>query len=71
MTVSLYISNQLIDCIPVDLSKCRTFEYRKEKVEGVIKWLLYYWRQSIAIKDNWRIEIAVESKMNKQLNQLL
>lgn len=62
--VELYISGDLIETEYVDLSGCKTIEWRQEKVEGVIKWLVYKYRMTIMIKSNWFVILKERSKMN-------
>jgi|GEM_PF-4579335 len=64
MVVELYISGELIESIVVKADDCRTYEYRKEKVDGVVNWLKYKYRSTMIIKDTWQFVLTVQSKLN-------
>jgi hypothetical protein len=65
MTVEIHIAGKLVESIPMDLEKCKSYEERKSKVITVEQWLKYRYQKSMIIKSNWEIMISVESKMNK------
>ncbi len=62
--VVLFIGNEEIESIPVSLKGCKTVEHRQEKVQGIVNWLKYNYRDSLRIKKNWEIVVELHSKLN-------
>jgi len=65
LIVEFYISGDLIESGFVDLAGCKTYEYRAEKVEGMVRWLVYKYRMTIMITGNWFSVLRFDSKMNE------